>query len=260
MKAVNLIPSEQRSGLSNVTGESEGAAFMVLGTMAVLAIMALLYGMAHHQVNDRRGQAATLNARAQAAQARATQLAPYQSFVAMRDQRVKEVADLLDTRFDWAHALHEIGRVLPYDASLLSIDGTVGSTTAGGSVTTVAPSTSGSTASAGSSTVTSATPPGSTPTFTLTGCATTQSEVAKTLLRLRLIDGVSNVELQSSTKSTSDSSSSDNCQKGDPAFTITVTFDPLPAPSAATSSPSASATTASTTSSPGAAAPAGGAQ
>jgi Tfp pilus assembly protein PilN len=258
MKAVNLIPSEQRSGLSNVTGESEGAAFMVLGVMAVLAIMALLYGMAHHQVNNRRGQAVALTARAQAAQARATELAPYQSFVAMRDQRVKEVAGLVDTRFDWAHALHEIGRVLPYDASLLSIDGTVGSTTAGGSVTTAAPATSSSTASAASGAVTSATPAGSTPTFTLTGCATTQSEVARTLLRLRLIDGVSNVELQSSTKSTSDSSSSDNCQKGDPAFTMTVTFDPLPAPSAATSSPSA--TTASATSSSGAAAPAGGAQ
>ncbi len=52
----------------------------------------------------------------------------------------------------------------------------------------------------GSAAVTSATPPGSVPTFTLSGCATSQSEVAQTLDRLRLIDGVSEVTLQSSTK------------------------------------------------------------
>ena len=46
----------------------------------------------------------------------------------------------------------------------------------------------------------SATPPGSVPTFTLGGCATSQSEVALTLQRLRLIDGVSKSTLQSSTK------------------------------------------------------------
>ena len=40
---------------------------------------------------------------------------------------------------------------------------------------------------------TSSTPPGSTPAFTLTGCATSQSEVALTLQRLRLMDGASEV-------------------------------------------------------------------
>ena len=51
-------------------------------------------------------------------------------------------------------------------------------------------SSSGSTAS-GQRRVTSATPPGSVPTFTLSGCATSQTEVAQTLNRLRLMDGVS---------------------------------------------------------------------
>ena len=43
-------------------------------------------------------------------------------------------------------------------------------------------------------------PAGSVPTFTLAGCATSQTEVAQTLDRLRLIDGVSEVTLQSSTQ------------------------------------------------------------
>jgi hypothetical protein len=54
--------------------------------------------------------------------------------------------------------------------------------------------------------------------------------------RLRLIDGVSEVVLQSSTKSTSGAGSgaSGSCPSGDPAFTVLVSFDPLPVAPAAT--------------------------
>ena len=63
------------------------------------------------------GEAATLTAKAQRAQARAAALAPYTSFAAMREQRVQAVETLVDSRFDWAHAFHELGRVLPPQAS-----------------------------------------------------------------------------------------------------------------------------------------------
>ena len=65
----------------------------------------------------------------------------------------------------------------------------------------------------GDRTVTSATPPGSVPTFTLGGCATSQSEVALTLQRLRLIDGVGDVSLKSSTKAGSSANSSSSAQR-----------------------------------------------
>ena len=162
--------------------------------VAGLALLALLYGTARHEISSRRAKAASLVAQTQRAQATVAQLAPYTSFLAMREQRVKAVSELAQSRFDWAHAFHELGRVLPADASITSLTGTVGS--ASGSSTS---STSGSTAAA-SAAVTSATPPGSVPAFTLSGCATSQTEVAQTLNRLRLIDGVSNVTLQSSTK------------------------------------------------------------
>ena len=68
---------------------------------------------------------ATLNAQAQVAQAQAARLAPYVSFMALHEQRVQAVSQLVDSRFDWAHAFHEIGRVLPKDASLASISGTI---------------------------------------------------------------------------------------------------------------------------------------
>ncbi len=51
------------------------------------------------------------------------------------------------------------------------------------------------------------------------------------LERLRLIDGVSNVSLQSSTKTPASSGSGGGaCAAGAPQFTANVSFEPLPAP------------------------------
>jgi len=242
MRAINLIPSESRSGPTPGAGRSGGGAYAVLAILGGLAILALLYGIAHHQVSSRRAQAASLTARAQSAQAEVAQLAPYTSFAALRQQRLQAVSDLVDARFDWAHAFHELGRVLPHDATIASLEGTVGSTstsaastpsTSGGSSSSAASAASASAGAAGV-TATSATPPGSVPTFTLSGCATSQQEVALTLQRLRLIDGVSDVALQSSTKSGgggASSSAAGKCEANDPAFTVQITFDPLPSSS-----------------------------
>jgi hypothetical protein len=253
MRAVNLIPAESRSGVTPGAGRSGGIAYAVLAVLGGFAILALLYGMAHHQISDRRAEAASLTARAQSAQAEVAQLAPYTSFAALREQRMQTVSNLVDARFDWAHAFHELGRVLPHDASITSLDGTVGSTSASAtstpssagsssssssttSTTPAAASTSaGASTAAGASAASSATPPGSVPTFTLSGCATSQQEVALTLERLRLIDGVSEVSLQSSTKAASgaaaSSSGAGKCQGNQPAFTVQITFDPLPSSS-----------------------------
>jgi hypothetical protein len=267
MKAVNLIPSEQRAGGGPAAGESEGAAFMVLGLVAGLAVLALLYGIASHQVSSRQEKVASVNAQAQVTKARADALAPYTSFKAMYERRLSAVTELVSTRFDWAHAFHELGRVLPSDASLNSVKGTIGaaggatgaaakpaapaapttgtgtsaaSTTSAASSTSAASATntaSATSAASAAGAVTSATPPGSVPTFILAGCATSQAEVAQTLQRLRLIDGVGDVTLQSSTKSTSagGSSGSGGCPAKDPTFAITVTFAALPAPPASSS-------------------------
>ena len=258
MKAVNLIPSEQRAGGGPAAGESEGAAFMVLGLVAGLAVLALLYGIASHQVSERKEKVASVNAQAQATQARANALTPYTSFKAMYEQRLKAVTELVNTRFDWAHAFHELGRVLPSDASLNSVKGTIAAAAGatGAAAKPAAPATPATGASAGATStasaagaVTSATPPGSVPTFILAGCATSQAEVAQTLQRLRLIDGVGDVTLQSATKSTSAGGSSGGsgagCPGKDPAFAMTVTFAALPTPPAS-SSGSLTQTTAAT--------------
>jgi hypothetical protein len=260
MRAFNLIPADERGAGGAGVGKSGGSAFVVLGLLGVLAVFALLYGHASRQVSNQTAKIATLNSQAQAAQAQAARLAPYVSFTALHEQRVQAVDQLVDSRFDWAHAFHELGRVLPpKEVALTSLSGTIGSSsgstsagadTAAGASKAASAATGATTAAAGSSSaatasstsVTSATPPGSVPTFTLSGCATSQAMVALTLERLRLIDGVSEVTLQSSTqtpKSGSGGSGSGSCSG--PVFAMQITFDPLPS-AAATSSPSTPST------------------
>lgn len=224
MRAVNLIPAEQRAGGSVGAGRSQGAVYAVLVLVAGLALLAFLYGRARHDIGSRRQQAAAATAKAQQLEAEAARLAPYASFVTLRQQRTQAVDAVVESRFDWAHLFHELGRVLPTGVvSVDSLAGQVGSTT-----TTSSASSATNTATSGGS----ATPAGSTPSFTLEGCAITQSAVALTLERLRLIDGVSEVTLESSTEASAGGAGSGagtgGCPGHDPAFTVEMTFDPLP--------------------------------
>jgi hypothetical protein len=257
MRAVNLIPSEQRKG-GAVGRRSQGAAFAVLGLLAGAAILTFMYGMADHQAESLKSEAAKLTTRAQQVQTEAAQLTPYTSFMQMREQRLQTIAQLINTRFDWSSAMGELSRVLPTDVSLSSLEATVGAPASGTTPPVATPSSSSVSSSSSSSSSsspssssaapasgtaaaaaatsaqdTSATPVGATPSFTLAGCAASQTVVAQMLVRLRLVSGVSSATLQSSTKSSSGGGSSgSSCPSEAPAFSVDVAFDPLPAPPA----------------------------
>lgn len=242
MRAVNLLPPEERSRAPIAPGRAGGTVYAIFALLAGLAILAFLYGSASHEISSDKAEIASLTARTQAAQARASALTPYTSFAAMREQREQAVEELVNSRFDWASAFRELGRVLPAGVSLSSLTGQVG-TTAGGS----ASSSSGSKSGSSSASVSSATPPGSVPTFTIAGCATSQEQVAVMLDRLRLIEGVEEVALQSSTKGGPSGAgggvSTGGCEASDPSFNVTVTFDALP--TLPSSGPAATSTVAS---------------
>ena len=241
MKAVNLIPADQRGGAGPAAGRSQGGAYAVPVLLAGLGILTLFYGTARHEISARRAQSASLATQAQQAQAKATELTPYTTFVKLQEERVQAVTALAASRFDWSYAFHELGRVLPLSASISSLSGTVGA------ATTTTSSSSGTPAKA--ATVTSATPPGSVPVFVISGCAISQSEVAHTLSRLRQIDGVSEVTLQSSTKPAGSASSGGGgggCPGTDPTFAMTITFNPLPAAPSGGGSTATTATAANT--------------
>ncbi len=254
MRAVNLIPPEQRSDRPVGAGRSQGVAYALLGLIAGLALMTVLYAQADHQISSRRAQVASLTEQEQNVESQAGRLASYTSFLALREQRLQAVETLLDSRFDWAHVFHEFGRVLPGGTSITSLEGTVGSPVSISSPAK-APSSAPSSGASSSSAVASATPPGSVPTFTLGGCAESQALVAETLGRLRLIDGVDEVQLTSSAASASGGGGgSTGCPSHDPSFTVQILFDPLPSATAvaaatkaasgpASEEPAASATT-----------------
>jgi hypothetical protein len=242
MRAVNLIPTDQRRGASVGAGQSGGAAYAVIALVAAIAALAFLFGQAKHQVSGRNNEIVSLNARATTLKGEVTALAPYTSFISMREARESAVKSLIDSRFDWAHALHEFARVVPSDISVASLDGTVGTTgTAEAVATAAAPaasaptsttSTSGTTPAASAtpaaatSSVSSATPAGSVPSFNVIGCGASQKAVAVLLQRLRLIDGVTEVTLLNSSKGGSAGSSA--CPAGDPSYTLSITFQSLP--------------------------------
>jgi Tfp pilus assembly protein PilN len=244
MKAVNLIPVEERRG-SSAGGRSGTAAYAVLGALAVLVLMVAAYTLTNKKVADRKAQLAQVEQQATAAEAQASKLAAYSAFSDLRKKRAETVASIARSRFDWAHVMHEIARVIPADTHLVSV---------AGSVSPAAQVPNGG----GQALQLRGTNPG--PAIDIVGCAPGQANVSRLLSRLRLIDGVQHVTLAESSKNddttggASSSSSSDNgdCRYNDAIskFDVLVLFAAPPAaaaPASGTASPGTTAPVASTT-------------
>jgi Tfp pilus assembly protein PilN len=146
-------------------------------------VLVATYVVSNKSVTDKRTQLADVTRQAEAAEAQAQKLTSYTKFAAIRQKRVDTVTQLAGSRFDWAHALREVARVLPQNAWLTSMTGT----------TSTSVSVGGGTASTlrGALNV---------PAIVMSGCTTSQQAVAKLITRLRLIDGVQRVTLEDATK------------------------------------------------------------
>lgn len=210
MKAVNLIPLDSRRG-AGAPDRSGGAVYGVIGVLGVLALIAVMYGLTARSLNTQEQELAQLTADSTAGVEAAAALEPYVRFGQIADEREQTVITIADQRFDWGLAMREIARVLPANVDLVSLDGTrQGVTAAAGS--------NAGTASAGA------------PQITMTGCASSQASVALLLARLRAIQGVDRVRLESSSKggeAGAGASSGGDCRGGDdekPQFTLAVIF------------------------------------
>ena len=204
MRAVNLIPGEDRASRAARSTDSGGVVYVLLGGLAVMVALACLWANANSQISSRHATLDQVTAEADAAEARAARAAPYEAFAALADARVSTVTSLSTTRFDWAHSLHELSRVLPADVWLTSLDGNSGASGA-------SPSTTASAAP--------------NPTFEFVGCTGTQARVARLMARLRAVDGVRDVSLKTSEKP--DGGGGEDCPANavsDPKFTIAIAF------------------------------------
>jgi Tfp pilus assembly protein PilN len=245
MRAVNLIPADAKRASRGSSGAKALPTYLVLGVLAIAVGLVTLYVLASNNVSQRQAKVTTLQAEVAQVQARSDSLSHYAQFSQMTHGRISSVRQLATTRFDWHATLAQISQVVPKNTSLATLNGTA--------VTAVA--VTGSTATA-----TAAAAPAGT-TIELTGCTKSQPDVAKLMSRLRLIDGVNSVSLNSSTKqesgagspaggSTSSGSASggsaQGCGNNTPSFDLKIGFASQPATPAAGGSATSTSTSTST--------------
>ena len=189
MKAVNLLPPDLRSSPKGPTPtvsagrETAGGPgpFIVLGALALCVVALAGYVLTANTVKSRESELAGMAARSEATQLEVAKLKPYADFEALAQARIATVRDLATSRFDWEQALRDVSRVLPAEATLASMKGTVSSETGGGGNLRGALNV---------------------PAIELSGCTSDQTAVAKLMSRLRGIDGVTRVSLSKSDKAT----------------------------------------------------------
>jgi Tfp pilus assembly protein PilN len=182
MNAVNLLPEKHRP--RKPTGGKNGSGYIVLGVLGVVLIGVLGYVLTLNSINSSKTQITEANAEAARLSEQANSLGPYGDFAKIKAERVQSVKQLASQRFDYERLMRELAHVLPADVWLVnaSATNTSASPTAPGAAPTAAPATAAA------------------PTLTLTACARDQSQVAVTLVRLRELQGASDVGLQHSTR------------------------------------------------------------
>jgi Tfp pilus assembly protein PilN len=219
VRAVNLIPAEDRRGLRGGGSGSGASSYIVLAVLAAVVAMSATYTLANKSVGDKRAELDSVQAQVETAEAQVQRYASYTGFSALREKRTETVRSLAGSRFDWSHALHEIARTIPSNAWLTSLKGTVtaGISIEGGNSDPLRNSLQK-------------------PAIEIVGCTTSQAQVAKVISSLRRVDGVERVSLSSSQKLENGSASGSgggngasdgDCRNGNarfPQFSMTLFF------------------------------------
>jgi Tfp pilus assembly protein PilN len=211
MRAVNLIPADDSVGRSG--GKTGIAPYAVIGALALLLVMSSLYVLAARSVQGKQRELADVTAQAQAAETRAASLKSFSDYANMRKARVETVQSLATSRYDWAHALHEVARTLPTGTWITSLRATVSPTV---SVDGTPDSLRGSLP---------------VPAIELAGCATSHAGVAETMASLRRMSGVQRVSLTDSQKAASGAVGTATAEGATgcgthPQFSLTVFLEP----------------------------------
>jgi Tfp pilus assembly protein PilN len=217
MKAVNLIPADERRRIGGGSGLSS---YIILAVLALAVVVGAAYTLTNRSVSDRRQELAEVQARAKASADQAQDLRAYTSFAALRQKRSETIRSLVASRFDWSHALHEVARTIPSNAWLTGLRATV----------TPSASVDGGVTDPLRASVQA-------PAIEIVGCTTSQKNVAGVIASLRRVDGVDRVSLSSTekleasggtgAKSDASSGGNDDCRNGNarfPRFSMTLFF------------------------------------
>lgn len=226
MRPVNLLPEGDRA--RRPPGDSTSASYIVLGVLGVLLLAVVAFVVTQNQVNSRTSDLARAKQETQEAEQRAARLGAFGEFAAVKETRLQSVRDLAASRFDWERLMRELALVLPEDTW----------------ITEASASASGQSEATATAAPSGETPPSGGPSLSLTGCAPSQTVVAKVMVRLRNLHRVQDVELGESAEpdreaggttgagtapqtASEPTASSDGCGQRY-KFQTTVTFAPAP--------------------------------
>jgi Tfp pilus assembly protein PilN len=205
VRPINLIPEEERRRGSGVVTRTGPVAYLIVGALGVLLIGVVMLVLVSNSISDRESEVARLETEKTAATAQATKLGPYIDFKQVSEDRIRTVAELADSRFDWVRVIRQLSLVLPGDVYFESFGASGGGGEGG---------VSG-------------------PSLNIGGCADGQPAVAGFVASLKDIAGVTRVELDNSTVNKEGegggSGGGDPCSKpGAAKFEVLVAFDAAP--------------------------------
>lgn len=187
MRAVNLLPGDYRRAKSTGLGSLRGPGFVIVGLLTLALGLVTIYVVTSNSVTDQKSKLASLQRQLPQVQALAAQLSAYTQFASLAQTRAQTVSQIASGRFDWAASMDDLAKVVPANTSLESLNATAGTGSSGSTAGTA------STGSSGSG-VRGALP---NPAFELHGCTASQDDVARLMSRLRLMNGVARVTLNS---------------------------------------------------------------
>jgi len=202
VRPINLIPEDERRSHGSTT-RTGPLAYLIVGALGVLLLGVVLLVLTSNQISERKGEVKTLESERAVATAAANALAPYVNFQHVAEARTETVAALADNRFDWVRVIRELALIVPPQVYLTNLTASAG----GGEAAAAVPS------------------------LQISGCAPAQSTVAAFVASLKEIDGVTRVELKSSTglHKEGEGEGGAGCQAaGIYNFGLTVTFDGAP--------------------------------
>src|SRR5439155_19457814 len=191
MKAVNLLPEKHRP--RKPTGGQGKGGYVVLGLLGAVLVGVLVYVLTLNSINDSKTKITEATAEAARLNEQANSLGPYGDFAKIKAERVQSVKELAQGRFDYERLVRELAHVLPPDVWLVNASASSVAASGTGPASSTTPPAGGA-----GGTATPA-PPGG-PTLKLQGCARDQSQVAVTLVRLRELQGATDVSLDHSTR------------------------------------------------------------
>jgi Tfp pilus assembly protein PilN len=179
MKAVNLIPTEQRR--VQATGKQSGSAYVLIGALVTLLALVAAFVFTANSATDKQNKAASAKAEANRLEAQVAQQGSYINFADIKKTRLASVVSVANGRFDWERLIRELSRVMPANSWLQTADASVTGEVGGESTTSD-----------------TGVPVAATPKANLVGCTPDQQDVARMMVRMRQIHRVTDVQLNNS--------------------------------------------------------------